>query len=235
MEGESARKPRGYEIVPARMVIPGIPIPADGALPDAPSEESDACRWPTELPVVGVFTRPTCPERARRQAEELLQHCREQLRRGDRSAILELLDLNPEFLSVRWVREELFRLVEGGSLRRKRGRPWNRYRKHPLVVIGLVEHLIATKRAKNLEQAFGKLEELGVLSYESAKECFYRGLRDKRFQPILMEFPELRQLISEEAAARLFRAVEIVQPGRKVTRTWEDPRLGTVELVIKGR
>ena len=100
---------------------------------------------------------------------------------------------------------------------------------------GLVEHLIATKWAKNPEQAFGKLEELGVLSYESAKECFYRGLRDKRFQPILMEFPELRQLISEEAAARLLRAVEIVQPGKKVTRTWEDPRLVTVELVIEGR
>ncbi len=235
MEGESAKKPRGYEFIPARMVIPGIPIPADGALPDASSEESDACRWPAELPVVGVFTRPTCPEDARRHAEELLRHCRERLRRGDRSAILELLDLNPEFLSVGWVREELFRLVEGESLRRKRGRPWNRYRKHPLVVIGLVEHLIATNRAKNPEQAFGKLEELGLLSYESAKECFYRGRREKRFEAVLMEFPELRQLISVEAAAPLLRVVEMVQPGKKVTRTWEDPRFGTVELVIEGR
>jgi len=217
------------------MFLPGIPIPADQALPDSPSEESDACHWPAELLITGIFTRPTCPERARQQAEELLRHCRERLRRGDRSAIPELLDLNPEFIAVRWVREELFRLVEGALSLRKRGRPWGRYKRNPLFVVGLVEHLIATKRAKNPEQAFGKLEELGVLSYDSAKECFYRGLREKRFEPVLMEFPELAQVISEEEAARLFRVAEVVQPGKRSTRKWEDPRLGTVELVIEGQ
>ncbi len=231
----SAKKSRRYEIIPFRMVLSGIPIPADGALPDGPSEESDACQWPAELPITGVFTRPTCPERARQQAEELLGHCQERLRRGDRSAIPELLDLNPEFISVRWVREELVRLLEGGLPLRKRGRPWGRYKVHPLVMVGLVEHLIVTRRAKNPEQAFGRLEELGMLSYDSAKECFYRGLREKRFEPVLMEFPELRQVISEEEAARLFGTAEIVQPGKKSVRRWEDPRLGTVELVIEGR
>ncbi len=232
---KAAEKPKRYEIIPFRMVLSGIPIPANGALPDGPSEESDACQWPAELPITGVFTRQTCPERARQQAEELLRHCRARLRRGDRSAIPELLDLNPEFISVRWVREELVRLVEGGLPLRKRGRPWGRYKMHPLVVVGLVEHLIATKRVKNPEQAFGRLEEIGVLSYESTKECFYRALREKRSEAVLMEFPELRQVISEAEAARLFSAGEVVQPGKKSRRTWEDPRLGTVELVIEGR
>ncbi len=232
---KSTEKPRCYEIIPFRIVLSGIPIPADGALPDGPPEESDACQWPAELPITGVFARPTCPERARQQAEGLLRHCRERLRRGDRSAIPELLDLNPEFISVRWVREELLRLLEGGLPLRKRGRPWGRYKMHPLFVVGLVEHLIATKRAKNPEQAFGRLEELGVLSYDSAKECFYRALRENRSEAVLMEFPELRQVISEAEAARLFSAVEIVQPGKKSRRTWEDPRLGTAELVIAGR
>lgn len=231
----AAEKPRRYEITPFRIVLSGIPIPADGALPAGPSEERDACQWPAELPITGVFTRPTCPEGARRQAEELLRHCGERRRRGDRSAIPELLDLNPEFISVRWVREELVRLLEGGLPLRKRGRPWGRYKRNPLFVMGLVEHLMATKRAKNVEQAFGRLEELGVLSYDSAKEGFYRGLREKRFEAVLMEFPELRQVISAEEAARLFGAAEIVQPGKKSRRTWEDPRLGTVELVIEGR
>jgi hypothetical protein len=217
------------------MVLSGIPIPAQGALPDGVSEESDACQWPSELPITGVFARPTCPERARQQAEELLRHCRERLRRGDRSAILELLDLNPEFIAVQWVREELFRLVEGGLPLRMRGRPWGRYKRNPLFVVGLVEHLIATKRAKNPEQAFGRLEELGVLSYESAKESFYRGLREKRFKPVLIEFPELRQVISEEEAAQLLGIAEIVQPGNKSVRRWEDSRLGTIELVIEGQ
>jgi hypothetical protein len=232
---KSAEKPKRYEVIPIRMVLSAIPIPADGALPDSPSEESDACQWPDELPITGVFTRPTCLERARQQAEELLWHCRERLRRGDRSAIPELLDLNPEFISVRWVREELFQLVEGGCPLRKRGRPWGRYKMHPLFVVGLVEHLMVTKRAKNPEQAFGRLEELGVLSYESAKECFYRAQREKRFEPVLMEFPELRQVISDEEAARLLRTAEVLQPGKKSVRRWEDSRLGTVELVIEGR
>jgi hypothetical protein len=232
---KAAEKSKRYEIIPFRMVLSGIPIPAPGGLPDGPSEESGGCQWPAELPITGVFTRPTCPEGARQQAKELLRHCRERLRRGDRSAIPELLDLNPEFISIGWVREELVRLLEGGLPLRKRGRPWGRYKMHPLFVAGVVEHLIATKRAKNPEQAFGRLEELGVLSYEAAKECFYRGLRDKRFEAVLMEFPELRQVISAEEAARLFGAAEIVQPGKKTRRTWEDARLGTVELVIEGR
>ncbi len=139
---KSAEKPKRYEIIPFRMVLSGIPIPADGALPDGPSEESDACQWPAELPITGVFTRPTCPERARQQAEELLRHCRERLRRRDRSAIPELLDLNPEFISVRWVREELLRLLEGGLPLRKLGRPWGRYKRNPLFVVGTPCHRI---------------------------------------------------------------------------------------------
>jgi hypothetical protein len=103
------------------------------------------------------------------------------------------------------------------------------------MVVGLVEHLIATGQVPNCEQAFLKLYELRVLSYEAARECYYRGLREKRFEPVLMEFPEWRRIISEEEALRLLQAVEIVQPGKRSIRRWEDPRLGAVELVVEGR
>ncbi len=106
---------------------------------------------------------------------------------------------------------------------------------HPLLVVGLVQHLIATGRAANREQAFGKLEELRVLPYDSVKDGFYRGLREKRFRPILLVFHELAQEISaEESAAQLSRG-EVLQPGAEITRTWEDPRLGTVKMVLRGQ
>jgi hypothetical protein len=186
-------------------------------------------------PVVGVWTRPTCPERARREAEGLLRHCRHRFRTGDRPAVLDLLDLNPEFMCVSWVREALLRLVEGGLSLRRRGRPRGRYTMHPLVVVGLVEHMIATGQVPNREKAFLRLHELRVVSYEAAQECYYRGRREKRFEPVLMEFPELQRIIPEEEASRLFPMVERVQPGTRSVRRWTDPGLGVVELVVEAR
>jgi hypothetical protein len=216
------------------MVIPGIPIVGEGVLPKAPPEkEAFAC--PREIPVLGISTLSSQPNRAIREAEVLLRECWHRHRRGDRSAILELLDFNPFFISVRWVREELVRLLEGGLPLRRQGLPRGRYEMHPLLVVGLVEHLIATGRAANREQAFGKLEELRVLPYGSAKDGYYRGLREKRFRSIVLAFPELAQEISaEESAAQLSRG-EVLQAGREITRTWEHPRLGTVKMVLRGR
>jgi hypothetical protein len=148
-------------------------------------------------------------------------------------AISELLDLNPEFVAVPWVREALERLLEGGLSLRRKGRPHGRFAVNPLIVVGLVQHLISTGRAPNREQAFARLEELGVLTYESAKDSFYRALRERRFHPILIEFPEFAQEISAEAAVKL-PAGERLQTGGEVSRKWEHPRLGTVTLTVQG-
>lgn len=234
MRGESLGKSRGYEAIPFRMVLPGIPVVGEGALPKAPPEE-EAFACPKEIPVLGLSTLSGQPDRAMREAEALLRECWHRHRRGDRCAILALLDLNPFFIGVRWVREELLRLLDGGLPLQKRGRPRGRYNVHPLVVVGLVEHLVETGRAANQEQAFGKLEELRVLPYGSAKDAFYRGVREKRFRPILLLFPELAQSVSaEESAAQLSRG-EVLEAGGEITRTWEDPRLGTVKMVLRGQ
>jgi hypothetical protein len=57
------------------------------------------------------------------------------------------------------------------------------------VVVGLVQHLIGEGRAENPEQAFGVLDELGLIPYESAKDSFYRASGDSRFQAILVKLP----------------------------------------------
>jgi len=225
-------KPRAYELTPFRLVLPGVPIPACTALPEAAPIELTASRWPAEVPIVGLHTVPTSCERAQQQANELLERARRRLRGGDRFALVELLDDNPEFIAVSWVREELGRLVDGGLSLRKPGRPRGRYRVSPLMVAGVVEHLVATKKATNPEQAFGKLEALGVLSYEFAKEAFYRARRESRCAPVLMMFPELSRLISREAGEEILARTVMLHEHGKVSYMGHDPALGSIELTV---
>ena len=72
-----------------------------------------------------------------------------------------------------------------------------------------------------------------MLTYESAKDSFYRALRERRFHPTLIEFPEFAQEISAEAVAELPPG-ERLRTGEELSRTWKDPRLGTVKFTIRG-
>jgi len=226
-------KPRAYELTPFRLVLSGIPIPATTALPDAAPMARATPRWPDKVPIVGLHTGPTSCERANREATALLERARRRLQAGDRFALIELLDDNPEFIAVPWVRETFGRLVEGGLSLRKPGRPRGRHRVSPLMVTGLVEHLIATKKVDNPEQAFGKLEALGVLSFDFAKECFYRARRERRYAAVLLTFPELSRLITaEEGEAILARIANLHERGT-IRYTGQDQRVGSVALTFE--
>ncbi len=215
------------------MILRGIPLVAEGALPTSVSEAARESTGPGTIPIRGVSTFTAQAARAKREADEILSHYRRLWRQGDRTAIAELLDLNPEFIAVAWVRDALEQLLEGGGSLRQKGRPHARYAVNPLIVVGLVQHLIPTGRVPNREPAFARPEEHGVLTYESAKDSFYRALRERRFHPVLIEFPEFAQEISAEAAARL-PSGERVQTGVEVSRKWEDPHLGTVTFTVRG-
>ncbi len=84
-----------------------------------------------ELRIDGVSTVPCETQAAEREAQEMLARCREQLRRGNRYALIELLDANPWFIADSWVAEQLLRLRHGGLPLRRRGRVRERYRFHP--------------------------------------------------------------------------------------------------------
>ncbi len=221
-----------YIGIPFRIVLPGIPEPASGTLPMEPQEDGEV-RMPETLAIRGVSTLATSTEQARREAEALLRQCQERVAAGRAGAVLDLLDINPEFIQHAWVREAYVRLSEQGLLRRRRGRPIGRDKVCPMVVAGLVGQLIATGRVKNLEQAFGKLEELGLMTYAAAKDSFYRGRREPRFRPIYLEFPELEREMTAAEVEYLQRA-EMVESGRTINRTFEDPRLGRVEFSLRG-
>jgi hypothetical protein len=221
-----------YIGTPFRISLSGIPRPADGAVPTAGRTDGEV-QMPGTLNISGVSTLETSADRAKRQAEALLRECQERVAAGHAGAILELLDINPEFIQHAWVRATYIRLGEEGRLRRARGRPVGRDQVCPMVVVGLVGYLIDTKRVKNREQAFWRLQDLGLMTYAAAKDSFYRGRREPRFRPIYLEFPELeREMTAEEVA--YFQRAEMVEPGRTIKRTFDDPQLGRVEFGLTG-
>lgn len=221
-----------YIGTPFRISLPGIPQPADGAVPPAGRADGEV-QMPETLDISGVSTLATSADRAKQEAEALLRQCQERVAAGHAGAILDLLDINPEFIQHAWVRATYIRLSEEGRLRRARGRPVGRDQVCPMVVVGLVGYLIDTKRVQNREQAFWRLQDLGLMTYAAAKDSFYRGRREPRFRPIYLEFPELeREMTAEEVA--YFQRAEMVEPGRTIKRTFDDPQLGRVEFGLTG-
>ena len=74
-----------------------------------------------------------------------------------------------------------------------------------------------------------------MLSYDFAKQCFYRAWRERRCAGVLMTFPELRQVISADEGERLWARSEKLHERGRIRRTWQDPKLGTVELLLEDR
>ena len=117
---------------------------------------------------------------------------------------------------------------------RRPGRIRGKHHFHPLFVVGLVEYLLETGAVKSVDQAFHRLDELRILAYDAAKELYYRGRREDRFRPILLEFPELARLMSADEFAARFPRVEVVNPGSRITRSFHNPALGAVAFTLQG-
>jgi hypothetical protein len=141
----------------------------------------------------------------------------------------------PAFMAVAWVRETYWRFIKEGHPLRRRGRIRGKHTFHPLTLVGLVRHLIATRDAKNPEQALGLLEELRVLPYGTAKDLYYRVVQEDRFKPILLEFPEYAQRVPAAELQGVLSRVEMPEPGRPVQRKIQDPRLGEVEITFRAQ
>lgn len=219
-------KSRTYEVTPGRMVIPAVPI-----LEPKPSPIEDL-RTDHTIHVTGALTRVWTTEAARTDAEAMLADCQARFRAGDRYAIIELLDANPAFIAVPWVRETLARLLKARLPLRRQGRIRGKHEFHPLVVVGLVNHLIAMGHAKNPEQALSLLEEIRVLNYGTAKDLYYRGVREDRFRPILIQFPELTRHLPADVVEPVLSRAEVLGPKKQVQGKVWDPELGKVEITF---
>ncbi len=218
-----------YEAVRARMACPVKPILTEGVLPTSGATPSVDLN---PLLIQGLSTLPQSIDAAEAKGSELLEDCERYIRKEDVPAFLNLLGMYPGLMVHDWVREALHTFAKKGALDRGPGHPAGCYQIYPLLVVALVEQLLSKKEAPNREKAFIKLEELGVLSYASAKDSFYRALREERFLAILLKSPELTSVTAAEVADRV-REAETLGPGGKITRTAENPKLGTVEATFE--
>jgi len=225
--GKTSKKPEVYEFTPARLIIPAEPHVANAQL------DAVGIRSSGELRIDGVSTVPCETQAAEREAQEMLARCREQLRRGNRYAVIELLDANPWFIAVPWIAEQLLRLRRGGLPLRRRGRVRGRYQFHPLVVAGLVKYLIERGEAANVEGALWRLDEIRLLSYATAKDLYYRARDDDRFKPIMLTWPELAVRVPAKVAEAFLSRAEVLAPDKPVTRSWDDPERGRVDLTMR--
>jgi len=205
------------------------------AVPELPDGEVDVQRLQAkgELSVTGLRTEPCTLNGAQREAQEMLADCRHRVSVGQYHALIELLDANPEFIRDAWVRETYLALAKSNLLRRRRGRIEGKRRFHPLIVVGLVHHLIANGTVATPEKAFYALHDLDLLKYDTAKDLYYRGRQQDRFRPILLEFPEFKQYLSREEGDALLRRVRLLQPHEQITYRGRAAELGEVEFVIK--
>ena len=213
-----------YEVTPFRMVIPAVPTLESTSRPVSELRDEQVIR------IAGAETLSTTLADARREAQAMLGETRARVEGGYPDAILELVDANPAFIAVRWVGETLAKLARERRLRRRRGRIAGRRRFSPLVVVGLVNHLILMGDAANPEQAFGVLEQAEILKYGTAKDLYYRGVREDRFKPILLEFEELATLVSDDALRPLLNQAEVLGAGKTIKRKLSDPQLGEVDV-----
>lgn len=214
-------------MMPSSMFLPAIPRLGDNPLP------VDQIRMGGGFSIAGARTLQCTAEGAEREAEEMLKVCQARVNRGERWALMELLDANPAFIADGWVRRTFGHFIEQGVPLRRRGRVRGKYHFHPLVVVGLVEYLLEKGAAKSIDQAFRRLEELRILAYDAAKELYYRTRREDRFKPILLKFPELARRVSAEELAVLFPRIEMVEPGSPVVRMFRDTQRSEEEFTFQ--
>ena len=225
---KTRKKPETYEAIPWRMVFPGGPIPPKGGLLEkGPGTPVNLNR----LRFQGVSTLDASWEEAKARTDDILKECRCHLRNRDVPAFLDVLGMYPALICDRWVQETLIKLAKQRRLRRRRGRPTGWYTIYPLVVVALVEQLLLSGEVESQEEAFGELEKLGIMSFDSAQRLFYQARREERFRAILLTSPELARVSAEELADRV-RKAETLQPGGPITRTVEDPRLGSMSITL---
>jgi hypothetical protein len=230
---EKAKATRTYKRTRARIIVPLIPRFAADTFPKEPPEK-EGYRLPAELSLTGASGPPTCLREAQQEGEELLRRCRERVRRGERAAIWELLEINPAFIANAWVREQTTRFLEGGLSTGRRGRRPGTFKVHPLVIVGLVQQLIESGRARNPERAFVELDEFGLVSYDSAKDAYYRALRDSRYRPVLVELPGFAEVISEEQHEAALRRGRRLQSGDEITLVPRKPGTRLPRITIRG-
>ena len=102
--------------------------------------------------------------------------------------------------------------------------------------MGIVNALCDGRRARSRHQAFGKIEEWGLCSAETAKRLHRKALKEVATKPraVAIEYPDDAVRVSgAEAQAARARAEEL-RPYSTIERAIADPERGQVAVRVEG-
>ena len=223
-------KSDGYEVTPARLVIPAMPLMAEGVSNTAASTRSELRKELSEAPLKGVRTLPTNIAWTQEQRRVLIAKCLRMIRARKLLDLYRQIETHPALALDRQLRDALSGLIESARYRRGRGRPSGRDGLYPLLIVALVDDLVATDKAGNKEKAFHLIAELNVDSYDAVRRKYYRALDEPRFRGMLVELEQTRQATPAEYAA-IARAESLPAAG-EIRREIEIPGMGIAELIF---
>jgi hypothetical protein len=137
--------------------------------------------------ITGFQTMPTSLEAAAARAVALSREAQRLVDAGELGCFFRLLENHPDLAMESRVAELLRAAMQDGRFGRNRGRPPGIYTIPPPAVYSLVQALIASGRAENVDDAFRWLEEEKALplTYAAAKTKYYQALREPRFRGLL--------------------------------------------------
>ena len=144
-------------------------------------------------------------ESGARETDKILREHKYRYKRGDRKALLELININPAFMLDDWVAEEVHKILSSRSPSRGKGRPFGTGFLHPLIIFGLVDWLIKTGKAKNKEKAFWELYAQGFCTYDTEKKIYYETQRNKYIQRLVFEKRGEQRKISQSEFETLIK------------------------------
>jgi hypothetical protein len=189
------------EIIPVRIWGPGIPIPA-------PQELSGKRGQLKRRPVLttGMTTPMMSLGEAAANTARLLERYRKKVRKDFRT-VLELLDIQPEFVQVPWVQKAFDRVMKLGRAKRRRGRPAGSYKTNPAFALGFVMALRASGKAKTDHAAVMLLMRRGILTYDQGLHALRAAQKDLRLRPLWVPSTTAEAPSAEELAELLQKAI----------------------------
>ncbi len=171
--GKSSGKPESCEWIPATITSPLVPYPAEGAR--------------------SLTLMAGTVEEAQRNGEDVKREALRLTTRINRglsgpSDLFRLLEYHPGILLDPEVREKTARLVHSARFRRGKGHRelGTMFRRHPLLVLGMVRRLLEEGGARTLDGAFEQVARENFLEPASVKNLYHQALHDSRFKPLMV-------------------------------------------------
>src|SRR5262249_35533825 len=143
---------------------------------------------------------------------------RERYQRGRRDAVSDLLQINPEFINERWVKEALVQMFEQGWPKRRAGRPAGHSDETRFIglMIAAYVHYVHASSGGSREKVFNELAKRNFenLDYSSIRRLYYQTRNEPRLRPLFFERLEeraTRRVESQESCIDVEKEIALLR------------------------